>query len=208
MDHLAILTDEVAAMTAALRTTPQSRAVAACPGWTVRELTAHITGVHRWAEAALGTTTAPPPYDESVPDGSDLVDTYAEVARSMLAALGRFPADHPCWTINRHDQTAGFWQRRQLHELSIHRWDLTPHRVTDEVATDGIDEVVDFFLPRQVKTGRTSLPEQTLVLASPSRTWRIGKGPETVVEGSAGDLLLRLWGRNEPLPAPWTQLTP
>jgi uncharacterized protein (TIGR03083 family) len=208
MDHLALLAHEVAGMTASLRATPQGQVVAACPGWTVRELTAHITGVHRWTEAALGTTTAPPPYDESVPDGADVVETYAEVAQSMLAALGRVPADHACWTINRHDQTAGFWRRRQLHELSIHRWDLAPYAVNDEIAADGIDEVLGFFLPRQLKTGRTSLPEQTLVLASPSRTWRIGEGPETVVEGSASDLLLRLWGRSDPLPTPWSHLTP
>ena len=207
MDHLALLTDEIIAMTAAFERAPQDQPVAACPGWTVREVTAHLCGVHRWAEAALSTTTAPPAYDESV-TGGDLVETYSQVAQSMLNALQQVPTEHACWTFNRQDQTSGFWQRRQLHELSVHRWDVAPYDLSDEVATDGIDEVVDFFLPRQVRTGRTSLPEQQLVLASPGRSWRIGKGPETIVEGSAGELLLRLWGRAEPLPAAWASLTP
>jgi uncharacterized protein (TIGR03083 family) len=207
VDHLDLLTQEITAMTAALRSTPQDQPVAACPGWTVRELTAHLTAIHRWAEQSLSTTTAPPPYDESVID-ADLVETYAEVSQRMLSALQEVPHDHPCWSFNRRDQTAGFWQRRQLHELSIHRWDISPYTVSEQVATDGIDEVVDFFLPRQVKTGRTNLPEQQLTLVSPGRSWSIGEGPETVLEGDTSALLLRLWGRTEPLPEPWSRLTP
>jgi uncharacterized protein (TIGR03083 family) len=207
VDHLALLTDEVAAMTAALRTTSPHQAVEACPGWTVRELTAHLTAVHRWAEAALTTVTAPPPYDESLGEG-DLVETYAEVAKSMLAALARVPNDHPCWTFDRGNSTAGFWRRRQLHEVSVHRWDVAPYALGDEVAEDGLDEVFDFFLPRQVNTGRTNLPDQRLTLKAHGRNWSIGEGPETVLEGTAGELLLRLWGRGQGLPAPWTKLTP
>lgn len=207
MDYLALLESEVVAMTAALRATPQDRPIAACPGWTVRELTAHVTGVHRWAMAAVQSTEAPPTYNESVVDG-DLVESYAEAGAAMLEMLGQVRADQPCWTFNRADRTAGFWQRRQLNELSVHRWDVAAYEVTDEVATDGIDEVFSFFLPRQLATGRATLPAASLQLLSPGKSWLIGEGPATIVEGSPHELLLRLWGRGERLPEPWQQLTP
>ena len=208
MDHLALLTAEVAGMTEALRDADLSAPVAACPGWTVRELGAHVTGVHRWARAAL-SSDAPPPYDESLPQG-DLAEAYAAAAGDLLEALRSTPADQSCWTFDRGNRTASFWRRRQLHEIAVHRWDVRAYELTDEVAQDGIDEVVDFMLPRQVAAGRTTLPDGSLVLTSPGRTWTVGEGEPDVVEGSAGELLLRLWGRGDPLPGAWatTRLTP
>ncbi len=208
MDHLALLEHEVEAMTAALAAADHSAAVAACPGWTVRELAWHLIGVHRWALAALDSPS-PPPYDET-PGSGDLVEGYAEASSAILARLGELPADHACWTFDRGNPTAAFWRRRQLHEVAMHRWDVAAYAFADEVAADGIDEVLEFFLPRQLKSGRTVLPESTLRLVSAERTWQVGQGPEAVVEGRPGELLLRLWRRGTPLPGAWGEaaLTP
>jgi uncharacterized protein (TIGR03083 family) len=208
MDHLALLEHEVEAMTAALAAADPSAAVAACPGWTVRELAWHLIGVHRWTLAALDSTS-PPPYDET-PGAGDHVEGYAQASRAMLARLGELPADHPCWTFDRAHPTASFWRRRQLHEVAMHRWDVAAHGFGNELASDGIEEVLDFFLPRQLKSGRTVLPEGTLRLVGGARTWQIGQGPDVVVEGTPGELLLRLWRRGTPLPGAWGEaaLTP
>ena len=48
MDHLALLEREVAAMADALRSADPARDVPSCPGWTVQQLTNHISAVHRW----------------------------------------------------------------------------------------------------------------------------------------------------------------
>lgn len=208
MDQLALLENEMLEMTAALRAADPEAAVASCPGWTVRELAAHITGVHRWACAALDSDT-PPAYDETPSD--DFATAYADVAHALLTRLNEVPADHPCWTFDKTNPTASFWRRRQTVELAVHLWDAAACEVSDEVAIDGLDEVFDFFLPRQVHLGRTTLPDGTLTLASPGKTWTLGEGAdETVVEGSPGDLLLAVYQRGTPLPGAWgeTRLTP
>lgn len=182
-------------MVGALRDADLAAPVPSCPGWTVAELVAHLSGVHRWVARALDDA-GPPPYDED--PSADPVADYERDATAMLDKLRSLPADAPAWTFDKHDQTAGFWRRRQLHEVSVHRWDVTRHRVSDEVAEDGIDEVLDFFLPRQVAIGRTEVPEGTLRLVSPGRAWAFGDGrPVQTAHGTASDLLLGLWGRVE-----------
>ncbi len=180
--------------------------VAACPEWAVRDLVRHLIGVHRWALAALDSS-APPSYDES-PIESDLGSAYVHASQALMVRLRELPADHPCWTFDKGNRTAAFWWRRQLHEVAVHRWDIDPYTLTDEVAADGIDEVVDFFAPRQVFLGRVTLPEGGLQLQTPGRVWTFGDRPFHNLQGCASDLLLRLWGRGAPLPDGWAGLTP
>jgi uncharacterized protein (TIGR03083 family) len=193
IDHLALLEGEVVAMAAALRAADLSAPVPACPGWAVQDLANHITAVHRWVRLALDDTGSPP-YDEAVVSSPD---DYEAVATDLVATLASLPADAPCWTFNRDDRTAGFWRRRQLQEVSIHRYDVDGHEIAEDVAEAGITEVVEFFLPRQLATGRTTVPEGGLALASPRATWTLlpGDEPLATVRGSAADLNLLLWGR-------------
>jgi hypothetical protein len=90
--------------------------------------------------------------------------------------------------------------------VSVHRWDVEPYVLADEIAEDGIDEVLDFFLPRQLHVERATLPDASLVLRSSRRTWTVGEGSECLVEGEASDLLLSPWGRGTPLPSPWAEI--
>jgi uncharacterized protein (TIGR03083 family) len=208
MDHLALLEGEVAAMAQAVREADLSAPVASCPGWTVADLVAHLTGVHRWVLRALDNA-GPPAYDEEPqPDPADAYERHATVMVERLRALSE---DAPAWTFDRHNQTASFWRRRQLHEVSVHRWDVQPHQLDQVIAEDGVDEVLDFFLPRQVATGRTEVPEGTLRLISPEKAWAFGDGrPVHSTQGTASDLVLGLWGRVELDLGPWgaAKLTP
>lgn len=209
-DYLALLQSEVVAMADALRTADPARPVPGCPGWTVQDVGAHVTGVHRWARAALDSDEVPA-YDERAATDGPLDKAYAASAAALVAALAERPDDAPAWTFDRHDRTAGFWKRRQLHEVAVHRWDVAPYQLTDEVAEDGIDEVLDFFLPRQIAMGRTTVPDGTLRLVAPGRTWQFGAGrPVVSVEGAPSDLLLGLWGRGDVDLGTWGQagLTP
>ena len=192
VDHLALLEGEVAAMAAALAKTDPDRDVPSCPGWTVSALTAHITAVHRWVLGALRNEGAPP-YDEVAATPLD----YAAAATALVTRLRELPTDAPCWTFNRDDQTAAFWRRRQLQEVSIHRWDVDRHDLDLVIATEGVNEVVDFFLPRQLGMGRTTLPSGTLTLSDGARSWTLvsGDGPAATVNGDTGALNLLLWGR-------------
>lgn len=191
MDHLALLADEVVAMTAAVGATDPTAAVASCPGWTVADLTAHLTGVHRWVIAALRDEGAPP-YEEppSTPEA------YATAAAEMVARLRELPPDAACWTFDRGNRTASFWRRRQLHEVTVHRWDLQQQAIPDEVAADGISEVVGFFLPRMLAQG-TVVPAGRLVLDDGRHSWTLvdGDGPRATVTADAATLNLLVWGR-------------
>lgn len=208
MDHLALLEGEVARMVQAVRDADLAAPIASCPGWTAADLVAHLTGVHRWVLAALDDA-GPPAYDET--PQPDPVGDYERHATALLDRLRAVSPDTPAWTFDRHNRTAGFWRRRQLHEVSVHRWDLQPYVLDREVAEDGVDEVLDFFLPRQVGSGRTTLPEGTLRLVSPERAWAFGDGrPVQTAQGTASDLALGLWGRVELDLGPWgaAKLTP
>lgn len=191
MDHLALLQGEVVAMAAALRAADPARPVRSCPGWDVAALTAHLTAVHHWVLGALRNEGSPP-YDEKPASPQD----YAAAAGALVERLQELPPDAPCWTFDRDDRTAAFWRRRQLQEVSVHRWDVEEHAIDPAVAEAGVDEVVEFFLPRQVQLGRTTLPPGTVVLDSGTRSWTIGAGgPTATVRGPASDLDLLLWGR-------------
>ena len=195
-------------MVGVLRDADLAAPVTACPGWTVADLVAHLSGVHRWVVRALDDD-GPPPYDED--PQPDPVGDYERQATAMVDKLRSLPADAPSWTFDKHDQTAGFWRRRQLHEIAVHRWDVQPYVLEPSVAEDGVDEVLDFFLPRQVGAGRTTVPDGTLRLITPERTWAFGDGrPVQTAQGTASDLCLGLWRRVEIDLGPWglSKLTP
>jgi uncharacterized protein (TIGR03083 family) len=195
VDHLALLEDETTAMVGILRDLDLAAPVRSCPGWTVADLVAHLTGIHRWVVGALDNA-GPPPYDEE--PQPDPVGGYERHATAMVEKLRGLAPDAPAWTFDRHNQTAGFWRRRQLHEVAVHRWDVQPYPLESAIAADGIDEVLDFFLPRQLGLGRTEVPEGTLRLISPERAWAFGDGrPLQTAQGTASDLVLGLWGRVE-----------
>ncbi len=206
MDRLAQLEHAVLAMAADIDRADPSGVVVACPGWTVRDLVPHVIGVHDWARAALDRTT-PPPYAEPML-ADDLAAAYTTSGQSLLARLRELPLDHACWTFDQDNRTASFWVRRQLHEVAVHRFDVSGHEPVSEVATDGIDEVVDVLLPRQMSMGRVELPDGGLRLLSGDRSWTVGRPPYETVTGHAGELFLRLWGRGAPLPDGWHTLTP
>lgn len=215
LDHLDRLAEQVGALAAQVAAVDPATPVAACPGWTVRDLVSHVVAVHRWAVAALDSD-GPPPSPPAEPAG-DLAAWYAEAAADLVRALRDRPAGAPAWTMDRADPTAGFWRRRQLHEVVVHRHDLAvcagdgtaaAYALDDELAVDGIAEVVDVLLPRQLRLGRTAAGDRGLRLRAAGRSWLLGDEPAEVVEAPAGDLLLRLWGRGEPLPGGWSALTP
>lgn len=192
LDHLALLQGEVDAMTTALHSHAPEQEITSCPGWRVADLTAHLTAVHRWVVGAL-RNEGTPTYAEAPADAQ----AYASAATAMLSRLRALPSDAPCWTFHPVDHTAGFWRRRQLHEVSIHRWDVDGHRLEPDLAADGIGEVVEFFLPRMQARGKAVLPSGTVLLDDGARTWTLtsGEGPQATVHGDTSELDLLLWGR-------------
>ena len=207
--HVARLAEEADRYRVALAAADPSATVAACPGWTVTDLTEHLGTVHRWSRLAVATPSdAPAPSYDGSPeaDGMTLREWYDAGAVALVQALTDAGPDDPCWTMA-DPRTARFWARRQAHELAVHRWDLEhaagrPGPIDPDLAGDGVAEILDTMLPRQVRLGRIAATTDWLRLVVDGEELELATmpgdheaGPVGTVQGSAEDVVLLLWGR-------------
>ena len=198
-DHLAHLAADVAVIDALLADADLDAPVPDCGDWALRDLVRHLGGVHRWATAVVlsGEKQEQP---EHAVDDATLRGWFAEGAQALQDALCGDPG-RPVWTMA-GDGSVQFWRRRQAVETAVHRVDAerctgVENAVPDDLAEDGIGEVVDVLHPRQVRLGRTEAPTCSARLVSTSgRTWALGDGPTcATVTGPPSALLLLLWRR-------------
>jgi uncharacterized protein (TIGR03083 family) len=220
------LAGEGATFTAAIERGDVDATVPSCPGWTLRDLVRHASGVNRWATRVV-TERATGPIDEELevvaggwPDDGDLAPWFRAGNVLLTDALRSAPDDMECWAFLRAPSAKAFWARRQLHETAIHRVDaeLSSGAVSPvpvEQAVDGIDELLTGFLPRRssrlVPEKPSTIAVQPtdagdvawLVTAGPegARTERVagdaGAGADVAVRAAAGELYLLLWNRRD-----------
>ena len=169
--------------------------VPSCPGWTVRELVAHLGMVHRWAAGCVRGQVAD---DEACGvverEGLASPDVLAwldEGAKDLLSALAFAPADLDVWFFLKDSPgPRQGWARRQCHETTIHAVDAMAAArgsvpaaaetwIHAELAADGVDELLMGFVPRR-RTG-LELPEPGTVVVrtiDTSQAWtlRVGDG--------------------------------
>jgi uncharacterized protein (TIGR03083 family) len=161
VDRLGGLTAWFASTVARLR--DWNTTVPGCPGWTVRDLVVHLGTIHGWATAALDADHEPEESRYADPT-SPLPDWYRARAAGLLAALGAREPASAAWTPF-DEPVAAFWARRMMHETAIHCHDLAaalsgtadpaPSPALEDLALDGLNEVLYGFYPRQVRLGRT-----------------------------------------------------
>ena len=201
-DWLALLRVHTGRFAAVVATADLDAPVTHCPGWSVRDLVVHLGGVHQWAAHAV--TSGSPDLEPTPPSPGrpDLAAWYAEQASHLLDVLASTPPDAPAWTLDRDDRTAGFWQRRQVHEVAMHTWDAEeaagrPTSYDPALAWDGVLEVAHVLYPRQVRLGRVDpLPVAVRLVATDVRAdVTIGSGREVEVRDRAEVLLRLLWHR-------------
>ncbi|MEV0644224.1 maleylpyruvate isomerase family mycothiol-dependent enzyme [Phytomonospora sp. NPDC050363] len=197
----------------ALAGTGSQRRVPSCPDWTLDDLLRHVALVYLHKAAAMRAgalpTEWPPPLDHEA--------TPALLERAHAELTAEFEARDPSETTPTWydpDQTVGFWIRRMALETAVHRVDaeqaagvpVTP--VGDELALDGIDEVLDIMLAWGSVKYREFRDEDlpTVELRSGGRRWFVrpttqgvlidaSGEAETVIEASPSDALLWLWRR-------------
>lgn len=183
--------------------------VVTCGDWTVRDLVEHLAGVYTWAAHRAGGPSI------RVEATDDLVDLYRSAAGVLLAAFDELDPNNPCWTLLDDDAakdrprvgTVRFWHRRQANETLVHLWDLdhacgrATEGIDDAEWFDCLSEVAEVMAPRQVRLGRVAPPAVRLQfqvfdrasVVLPSRP----DAATMVVQGSAADLALLVWGRRE-----------
>jgi uncharacterized protein (TIGR03083 family) len=216
-NQLDSIRDCSAAITALTRGIDLAQPVDHLGRWKVRDVVAHLGGVHRWADRIVQKRSMQGPgFTKSKLDGNALCDWFAEGAASLLATLESSDPESACPNFNPGSQAdVAWWIRRQAHETAVHRWDIerslgTPTKMTPALAADGVDEFLDVFVRTRGKQTLTS----PLVLHTnrPKRAWtltpaekpgridiatgvRVEAGLATEVTGSPEALLLALWGR-------------
>ncbi len=198
MEWLPVLAHEIDVVARTVRDAGAAdleRPVAGCPGWSVRDLVVHVGSIERWVVHAVRHQELLA--DEPGWPGQDLLGWYEEGAATLLLTLARDPAS-PAATFA-PDKTVAFWQRRQVHEHRIHRWDLQdalgePEPLEPELAHDGLDEIATMFWPRQVRLGRAAMPTQGLrvVATDTGGEWVFGEAAAATLSGPAADVLLTL----------------
>lgn len=197
-------------------------AVPPCPGWDVTDLVTHTGEVyhHKVACTLLGRRPTDEEYEHGPADGQDLLEWFRSAHTTLLETLGNRAADAHSFTWYDPDQTVGFWLRRMAQESVVHRVDAesASDQVTaaaDDLAVDGIDEVLHLFLSYAI--GEDPEEEldphlgQSLLVRTGPWAWHVAvdftdpadripltrsaRPAKATVSGEPSELLLWLWGR-------------
>ncbi|WP_435284006.1 maleylpyruvate isomerase family mycothiol-dependent enzyme [Streptomyces koelreuteriae] len=234
--------DEIAHQVGLLRSVVTSGAdlsatVPTCPDWSLEELVRHTGGALRWVELMVRTRAQEEVPEEEVPgaegpeargDAAVLDAWLGEAGEQVVAALREAGPDAKVWgwagILN-----AGFWARRMVHEVTVHRADATltaglPYEVAPDIAADAIDEwlqIVEYAqtdphdeAARELRGPGRSIhlhatdagpevnAEWLIVLTEDGVTWRRGHEKATVaLRGPLTSVLLAFY-RRLPLDAP------
>lgn len=208
-DWLDALGEQTERFAAAVARGDLDAAIPHCPGWTLLDLGDHLGGVHQWAaHAVLSGTPGLDPTQSGAATSIELAEWYRGQAAHLLEVLGGVASAAPAWTFDEADPTAGFWRRRQVHETTLHLWDVEhalgePSAIDPALAWDGVLEVVDVMYPRQVRLGRVDpIPGQVHLVAvdGPGRA-TLGDGDPVEVRATSEVLLRLLWHRADPAEA-------
>ena len=228
--HLDALDRSGTGLLAAAEAAGLDAAVPTCPAWTVSELLAHQTMVHRWAAAHVrGDDPDAMPNETQIREAvPDLPAFYSDGLAAPLAALRAAPPDLVAMTFLKDAPAAReFWARRQAHETTIHGVDAlaaslgrTPTVAEADIdtafAVDGIDELLrGFFTRGKPKLSGEGDPEWSFVVEpnDSERRWVVrvgekltvdpdgGAAADSIVSGSAAAIYLTLWNRGDEIEA-------
>jgi len=188
--------------------------VPSCPGWTVEKLARHVAGLDRWVAALVDA--APEPVDQRSlpvpPKGPELRGFLADATERVTSALAGIDPNAPVTTWA-GVQPARWWARRLAHEIAVHRWDAQDaagdaEPIEAALAVDGIDELLEVFLPLTYDASAFAPGAPTvhlhctdaegewlLRLGEPLEVTREHAKGDVAARGAASDLLLVLWKR-------------
>ncbi|MCU1493087.1 MAG: hypothetical protein JWO62_851 [Acidimicrobiaceae bacterium] len=183
-DHIDVLEREGERLAEAASLAGLGAPTPTCPEWQVRDLLAHLGGVHRWATFHVATASSGPTSEEqeavlfSCPPDDSLLEWFRAGHGALVQTLRNADPAMSCWTFLPAPSPLAFWARRQAHETAIHRVDAelalsgsgqeaaqhgTPTPIGRELAVDGIDELLNGFLVR--RRGRlVANPPRTIAL--------------------------------------------
>jgi uncharacterized protein (TIGR03083 family) len=227
-EHLEAIRESLAGFVDYARRAGLDAAVPTAPEWTVRELIAHQGMVHRWATDNLrGRRADPAAYEREGLEADDPVVWLHEGGLRLVRALEHAPTDLEALVFLNHAPAPRlFWARRQCHETTIHSVDALAASlgrlptaaetwITQQIALDGIDELLLGFMTRPRARLRSEKPLTFAVRPNDvRRSWTVRVSTEApvvergahghadvVLEGTAEQLYLALWNRSDEIHA-------
>lgn len=217
IDHVAGIRAETARLAGIVAAGDHDAPVAACPGWALRDVAAHVGEVQRFWAWSLKRESAEPPRDEDVPveqPGPDLVSWLTGGADLLVTALQTIDPGAPTWAWWPGPHTVEQVARHQLHEVALHRWDAEetggaePEPFPAEQAADGIDELLRVTLAAETRPWQGRHGVLVIAPDDAEAGWTVDcTGPRPVVHegaaaaadcrllGPAADIQLLLWNR-------------
>jgi uncharacterized protein (TIGR03083 family) len=134
--------------------------VAACAPWSAHDLVVHLGNTHAWAATVVETGKAAAEQDDKPSSSRSRAVSrwYLAKAEDLYQVLRHAAPSAPCWNFVLGSGVAAFWQRRQLHETTIHQVDLDltlgrSTRLKPAVCVDGIGEVLEAMMVRMHRRG-------------------------------------------------------
>lgn len=218
IDEIAVIAAEARRISGLIRSADLTATVPHLGRWKVRDIAAHLGGVHRWAARIVGTRSmGGPGFTKSKLTGTELCDWFDAGVEDLLVVLRANNADDDCPNFNPGSpNTVAWWSRRQMHETTVHRWDIESAlgcttQIDPAVAADGIDEYLDVFVRTRGK--QTLIAPLILTTAQPKRAWTLSpaarRGRIDITDGRSAEATAELTGRpEEVLLALWGRLSP
>jgi uncharacterized protein (TIGR03083 family) len=200
--------------------------VPTCPGWSVADLVRHVAFVYLHKVECMRQGKAPEPWPPDEYREAKPLALFGAAWPQLRARFSAAPPDSATYTWYEPDQTVRFWVRRMAQETVIHRIDAelalrtAVRPVPDDLAVDGIDEVLTVFLGYQSKTwcddfgpDLAQADDRPVLISAGGEGWLvrpapggvsieagIGSGPvaaDAAVRGEPDAMLRWLWGRGD-----------
>jgi uncharacterized protein (TIGR03083 family) len=188
--------------------------VPSCPDWVVADLVWHLGEVHHfWTTVAERRLADYAEVGEIArPADAELIAWYRAGLGHLLAVLEGVDPGTAVWTWAPQKDVA-FIVRRMAHETAVHRWDADaatggPSPIDAELASDGVDEFLEFFSSRRRPDAAPLDGTVHLHCTDVAGEWVVREGDGDALEverrhekgdaalrGPASDLLLALWRR-------------
>ena len=152
MDFRAALLEQTKLFGDVIRQADPSTPVPTCPGWTLTQLFRHVGRGNRWCAQIISDRLPDGLDPRDVRDGKPPEDPDAAIdwlnagVQQVLDAVDHV-APQRVWTFL-GPRPAGWWVRRRLHELTVHRADAElavgrEYTLPAELAADAVSEWIE-----------------------------------------------------------------
>jgi uncharacterized protein (TIGR03083 family) len=215
------------------------RQVPSCPDWTVADLVQHVGTVYLHKVATMREGAAPAPWPPARLNDEEPVALLDRAYAELVDEFARRAPEDFSSTWYDPDQTVGFWIRRMAQETVIHRIDAElaaaepVASVPDDLAIDGIDELLKIFIafdakkyPEDYAEVLDKSPARTYTITTNDVEWLVGTAPgsftigggpamtpatftntDTQIAGPPPALLRWAWNRTTPGEPPYITVT-